>query len=76
MYQRKGVAIALAFLFVVIPCIIAHYESFDTVFCSDVLLPDIVNSSQHAHPWLATCISIFVLSFIVILIIQCGSQLG
>ena len=37
-----------------------------------VIVPEIINGSNHIHPWLATCVSLIFLAFIVALIVIYG----
>ena len=37
-----------------------------------IIVPDIVNAANHIHPWLATCVSLIFLAFIVAVIVVFG----
>mmetsp|Transcript_4870 Transcript_4870/g.8092 ORF Transcript_4870/g.8092 Transcript_4870/m.8092 type:complete len:141 (-) Transcript_4870:174-596(-) len=49
------------------------WSLYDTIsHSSSISSPLITNASQHVHPWLATCVSLFFLFFIIFMIITYG----
>ena len=45
---------------------------YDSLSHSVIDTPIVTNASQHVHPWLATCVSLFFLFFIIFMIITYG----
>lgn len=45
---------------------------YDYITSLDIDTPLAVNASQHVHPWLATCVSLAFLFFIIFVIIMYG----
>jgi hypothetical protein len=45
---------------------------YDSVSALRIDTPLVTNASQHVHPWLATCVSLTFLFFIIFMIIMYG----